>query len=91
MSERSGGFCPQVMAAKIPVVTPQTINRMLPAFGMRRPNTISASEFRSFVNTFAGAGKSQLTIVPGIQKNVMQSACAEENNAPSCCLPEIML
>ena len=50
---------------------------ILPAFGLRQLRAIRSSELQSFVNTFAGCSKSQITIMIGILKAVMKGASAD--------------
>ena len=50
---------------------------ILPAFGMRHLCAIRANELQSFVNTFAGSSKSQITIMIGILKGIMRGAYAD--------------
>ena len=50
---------------------------ILPAFGLRHLRAIRATELQTFVNTFAGFSKSQITIVIGILKGIMKGAYAD--------------
>lgn len=50
---------------------------ILPAFGLRHLRAISASELQAFMNSFAGSSKSQITILIGTLKAVMQGAYSE--------------
>ena len=53
------------------------VKHILPVFGLRHMKTISASDIQLFVNSFAGASKSQLTLIIGILRGIFSSAYAE--------------
>ena len=53
------------------------VKHILPVFGLRHMKAISASDIQLFVNSFAGASKSQLTLIIGILHGVFSSAYAE--------------
>lgn len=50
---------------------------ILPAFGLRHLRAISAGELQSFVNSFAGFSKSQITLAVGTIKAIFSGAYAE--------------
>ena len=50
---------------------------ILPAFGLRHLRAISAGELQAFVNSFADASKSQITLAVGALKAIFASAYAE--------------
>lgn len=50
---------------------------ILPAFGLRHLRAISAGELQSFVNSFAGSSKSQITLAVGTIKAIFSGAYAE--------------
>lgn len=50
---------------------------ILPVFGLRHLRAITSAELQAFINSFAGSSKSQITVMVGIIKAVMQGAYAE--------------
>ena len=50
---------------------------LLPAFGLRHLRAISAMELQTFINTFVGSSKSQITVAIGTLKAIFASAYAE--------------
>ena len=53
------------------------VKHILPVFGLRHMKAISSSDIQLFVNSFAGASKSQLTLIIGILRGIFSSAYAE--------------
>ena len=53
------------------------VKHILPVFGLRHMKAISASDIQLFVNSFAGASKSQLTLIIGILHGIFSTAYAE--------------
>ena len=53
------------------------IKHLLPAFGLMNMKAIDATQLQEFVNGFAGASKSQITMVVGTLKAIFSTAYAE--------------
>ena len=53
------------------------MRHLLPAFGLQRMTAINASQLQEFLNEFAGASRSQITLVVGTLKAIFASAYAE--------------
>ncbi len=53
------------------------MKHLLPAFGLQQMKAISAAQIQAFVNGFAGASRSQITMVIGTLKQIFASAYAD--------------
>ena len=68
---------PFISSASRSSYKPMFVKHLLPVFGLQHLTAIDANQLQAFLNEFAGASKSTITLCVGILKNIFSCAYAE--------------